>query len=249
MPKKRVSLTLEEELVERVDREASRRGRNRSQTFEDIVEEHFETRAVDTAVVLCGDPDMKSLRLFKGKPVLEHILGRLSRQAVSDVFLLIGNNSEIRERLGEEFQDLNLEYIEEEEPRGTAAALKLLEGWLDRTFLVVNGHVISDVDVSEMAEAHHREDSLATMALTTVEDPSKYGVARMKGSRILGFEQKPSEEEAPSRLINAGTYIFDSEIFDQLDTDGLDSVFEQLSEVGRLSGYIYGGKWVDIDDY
>jgi NDP-sugar pyrophosphorylase family protein len=86
------------------------------------------------------------------------------------------------------------------------------------------------------------------LALTTVEDPSRYGVARLKGRRILGFEEKPAKGKEPSRLINAGTYIFDPEIFSHLDADSLEEVFEQLASQSSLSGYIYGGKWKDIDE-
>ncbi|MFB6213206.1 MAG: sugar phosphate nucleotidyltransferase [Candidatus Nanohaloarchaea archaeon] len=246
MAKKRVSLTVEEELVERIDSEASGEDLNRSQMVEEIVESYFSRQSIDTAVVLCGDPELRSLDERDGRPVIEHILEHLQQQGFRRALLLVGRNTELREELGAAFDGLKLEYISEEQPRGTAAALRKAEGLIEGAFAVLNGHVITDVDFDEMAEVHREEDSVATMALTTVEDPSRYGVARLKGSRILGFEEKPEEGEEPSRLINAGSYLFDQEIFERLEEDSLEEVFEKLASRGELSGYIYGGEWIDV---
>ncbi len=248
MPKKRVSLTLEEELVEKIDEEASGKGLNRSQMVEDLVDGYFRGKSVDTAVVLCGDEENRSMEEYEGKPVLEHVLEHLSDEGVNRVVLLAGRNEGIEEYFGSSSSGMALDYVFEEDPRGTAAALRTVEDAVEGMFAVLNGHVISDVDLNEMMSLHREEDVLATMALTTVEDPSKYGVARLKGSRILGFEEKPEPGKEPSRLINAGTYVLDPEIFDRLDSDSLEDVFEQLASERSLAGYIYGGGWMDIDD-
>ncbi len=248
MAKKRISLTLEESLVEKIDSEASKVDVNRSQMVEELIESYFQKRSLDTAVVLCGDPDAKSLEDYSGRPVLEHILEHLSEQSISRTILLIGQNDEIESHFGSEYSGMSLEYVQEEEPRGTAAALRNVEDLIDGSFLVLNGHVISDVDFHEMGEVHRDGESVATMALTTVEDPSRYGVARLKGRKILGFEEKPESGEEPSRLINAGTYVVEPEIFDHLENNSLETVFEKLASSGNLSGYIYGGNWMDVDE-
>jgi mannose-1-phosphate guanylyltransferase len=247
MPKKRVSLTLEESLVEKIDAEADDNSINRSQQVEEILSEYLEGRGIDTAVVLCGDPENKAMNEYRGDPVLAHVLENLEEQGISRVFLLAGRNvDEIVEEFGSRFEGMELEYVSEEEPKGTAAALQNVSDEVSKPFVTVNGHVIADVDITEMMDIHRDEDSLCTMALTSVEDPSGYGVAKLKGRRILGFEEKP-EGEVFSRLINAGTYIFDPEIFSRLDEDSLEEVFEKLADSGELSGYIYGGKWKDVD--
>lgn len=248
MAKKRVSLTLEEELVEKIDSEAEADGLNRSQMVENIVELYFRDRSLDTAVVLCGDPEAKSLEKYQGRTVLEYIIDQLSEQSISRAILLIGRNEEIEDEFGAEHKGVSLEYVREEEPRGTAAALRNVEKVVDGGFVVLNGHVMSDVDLHEMLESHREQESVATIALTTVEDPSSYGVARLKGRKILGFEEKPSKGEEPSRLINAGTYVLEPEIFDYTDEDSLEDVFEKLASLRKLSGYIYGGKWMDVDE-
>jgi len=226
MSKKRVSLTLEEALVDRVDAEAEAKEVNRSQLVETIIQGYFRQQGIDTAVILCGDPELKTLELYDGKPVLSHILDNLADEGINRVVLVVGENTDIQENFGSEYHGLALEYISEEEPEGTGAAVRKVKDKVDGTFVTLNGHVIADVDLQDMLRAHEDSDSVATMALTAVEDPSSYGVARLKGRKILGFEEKPDPGKEPSRLINAGTYIFETSIFDLLDQKSLEKVFQ-----------------------
>lgn len=248
MPKQRVSLTIQESLVERVDSEADRKDVNRSQMVESILDSHFKKKGVDTAVVFCGDEELKTLELRNGKPVLSHVLDGLSEEGISRVILLVGQNDEIEENFGSEYSDLALEYVYEEEPKGTAAALSKVEDKIAETFLAVNGHVIADVDIQDMLNVHEEEGAVATMALTAVENPSEYGVARLKGRKVLGFEHRPESGDEPSRLINAGTYVLTPQIFSWLDADSMGSVFQGLASELELTGYIYGGDWQEIED-
>ncbi len=249
MGKKRISLTLEEDLVETVDARAEQEDMNRSQLIEQIVETYFRQQGIDIAVVLCGDPELNTMEEYDGKPVLQHILDHLVGQGIERAVLLSGRNREkIEGEFGSSHEGMELEYVTEDTPRGTAAALEEAEEAVNgQTFALLNGHVVTDVGLDEMLRVHREEDTTATMALTTVEDPSKYGVARLKGRNILGFEEKPEPGNEPSRLINAGTYILEPSIFDKLDSDSLEEVFEQLASDKELSGYIYGGEWKDID--
>lgn len=247
MGKKRISLTLDENLVEKIDAEAESRDINRSQTVEKITEEYFKGKGLNTALILCGDPENKTLDLYEGKPVLGHILDNLSTQGISRVILLAGQNrDEIDEQFGSSYEAMTLEYIEDKS-EGTAAALSKAEKKVNETFVALNGHVVADVDLEDMLRVHREEDSSATMALTTETSPSHYGVAKLKGRKILGFEEKPEAGEEPSQLINAGTYILESNIFEYLEAESLEKAFENLADEGLLSGYIYGGKWKDID--
>lgn len=248
MPKQRVSLTIEEALVERVDGEAERKDVNRSQMVEEILDSYFKRKGVDTAVVFCGDSDAKTLELHEGKPVLSHVLDNLSEEGISRVMLLIGQNEEIEQNFGSEYNGVALEYVYEEEPKGTAAALEQVEDKIGETFIAMNGHVIADVDIQDMLSVHEEGGNSATMALTAVEDPSNYGVAKLKGRRVLGFEERPDPGEEPSRLINAGTYVLGPGIFSRLENGSMGEVFKQLASEKELTGYIYGGDWQEIDD-
>lgn len=247
MGKKRVSLTLEEDLVEKIDAEADKKNINRSQNVEKIIDSYFKGQGLETAVVLCGDDENKTLNLYEGKPVLCHILENLADQAFSRVILLSGSNrSEIEKQFGSSYEGMALEYVEDN-AEGTAAALSKVEEKINEAFVALNGHVAADVDLEDMLRVHREESASATMALTTASSPSRYGVARLKGRKILGFEEKPEAGEEPSQLINAGTYILETEIFRHLDAESLEKAFEDLADEGLLSGYIYGGEWNDID--
>lgn len=249
MSKKRISLTLEEDLVERIDSEAEMNDVNRSRQVENIIREYFRNRSIKTAVVFCGDEELQSMEEWRGKPVLAHIIDNLDAHDIQRVILLAGKNrEEIEDHFGSQYRNAKLEYVSEDEPKGTAAALEKVEERINSTFLALNGHVISDVDLEDMLDVHREENSVATIALTTVNNPSEYGVAKLKGRTILGFEEKPSPGEEPSRLINAGTYVLEPDIFRYLDESGLEDVFERLSNLKKLSGYIYGGEWEDFSE-
>ncbi|PSH01007.1 MAG: hypothetical protein BRC30_00525 [Nanohaloarchaea archaeon SW_7_46_7] len=246
MAKQRISLTLEEELLDKVDSEAGRKNLNRSQMMEEIVQDYLSSQGLDTAVVFCGGEQAQSMEIHEGKPVLSHVLDHLTGEEIDRIILLSGSNQEeIENHFGSSYRGAAIEYFEESEPQGTAKALSKTGERIGKTFLAVNGNVLTDVDVEDMLEVHRDEGNIATMALTTVENPSEYGVVKLKGRTILGFEEKPDPGAEPSRLINAGTYIFEPEIFSQLDAEGLDTVFEHLTSDRNLSGYIYGGKWKD----
>jgi NDP-sugar pyrophosphorylase family protein len=243
MAKKRVSLTVDGELLKRVDAEADHKGLNRSQMFEKVIKSYVHSQEIDTAVIFCGGEESRSLKEIDGKPVLAHIVQHLREHNVSRIILLPGQNeSYIRKRFSWG-QGLEIEYVSEESPDGAAAALQKLEQKVGKTFLAVNGDVLADVDVEDMLKVHREESRKMTMALTTVEDTSDYGAVKLKGREILGFKEKPEPGEEPTKLVNAGTYIFEPSIFDEIDDKALDKIFKALASKKEVTGYIYGGEW------
>jgi len=131
---------------------------------------------------------------------------------------------------------------------GTAGPLKLAKDLLKKTFIVSNGDELKNINIEEMYKLHKDNKALATIALTTVNNPSVYGVARLSGSKILEFVEKPKKEEAPSNLINSGFYILEKEVIDyipkgfsMLEKD----VFPKLAKQGKLFGYPFSGQWFD----
>jgi NDP-sugar pyrophosphorylase family protein len=97
--------------------------------------------------------------------------------------------------------------------------------------------------------AHRQNKAVVTAALTTVEDPSAYGVAKLEGNRILEFVEKPSKDKAPSNLINSGLSIWEPEAL-KLIPDGFSMyekvVFPDLARQKKLYGYIFSGQWFDM---
>ena len=160
----------------------------------------------------------------------------------------------MKEKVKDYFEDgskfgVNIIYVEENEPLGTAGPLKLAKEHLNDSFLVTNGDELKNINIPRMFRLHKRKDALSTIGLTTVTDPSEYGVAKLSGSRILEFVEKPKAEDAPSNLINAGFYIMEPEVIDMIP-DGFSmlekDIFPKLAKQGRLRGFPFEGQWVDI---
>jgi mannose-1-phosphate guanylyltransferase len=113
---------------------------------------------------------------------------------------------------------MNVEVTHEEEPLGTAGALKNAESLVgDDTFLAFNGDVLTDVDLAELVRFHRDRGSVTTILLTPVEDPSAFGVVPTESDgRVTGFIEKPPPGEAPTNLINAGVYVFEPSILGRI---------------------------------
>lgn len=115
---------------------------------------------------------------------------------------------------------VELHYAVEPEPLDTAGAIRfaaLDAGVEQETLVIVNGDVLTDLDLGMLVEFHGRQGGEATLALTPVEDPSAYGVVPTDPSgRVLAFIEKPDREDAPTNHINAGTYVFEPSVIDRI---------------------------------
>ena len=144
--------------------------------------------------------------------------------------------------------NMNISYVEENEPMGTAGPLRLAKNSLRETFIATNGDELKDIDLGAMYDFHKRNNAVVTIALTTVSDPSQYGVARLDGAKILEFVEKPKKGEAPSNLINSGLYIMEPEVIDLIKPGFCMSekdVFPILAKQGKLFGFPFSGQWFD----
>ena len=258
--KERITITLDKNLIEQIDKRIDGLDiKNRSQEIELILSESLGTHIPGKAVLLVGgrgtrlrpltDNIPKALLDVQGKTITEHLFDLLKKYGVRDVVLCTGY---LREKIKEHFGDgselgVNITYIEEEKPLGTAGPLKLAKKHLNDSFIVSNGDELKNINIARMFRLHKRKNALATIALTTVDDPSHYGVARLDGSRIIEFVEKPTN--APSNLINAGFYILEPEVIDMIP-DGFSmlekDIFPKLAKMGRLRGFPFAGQWFDI---
>jgi mannose-1-phosphate guanylyltransferase len=144
-----------------------------------------------------------------------------------------------------------LRYIEEPKPLGTGGALKFAEELLDERFLMLNGDVLTDIDVTAVIEQHARTHATATLALYPVDDPSAYGLVRLNDDRSVSeFLEKPRPEQIDTNLINAGAYVLERRVLDSMPPAGTNvsierDVFPTLVGDG-LYGYAASGYWLDI---
>jgi len=261
MDRKRISMTIEERLLKEVDRTVDGIWiKNRSHAIETLVSRGLGHR-VNKALVLVGGEGTrlrpltykvpKPMLEINNRPMLEYVIENLREQGVGKVILSVGYLAEmIRGHFGDGSSlGVEITYVEEAEPMGTAGPLDLAREHLDETFLMLNGDVLSRVDVHDLIRFHRRNGGIATIVLTTVEDPSAFGVVSIKGNDVLGFVEKPKREEAPSNLINAGMYVLEPEVLDYVSKGPAmieREVFPVLAREGKLKGYLYEGKWIDI---
>ena len=189
------------------------------------------------------------------RPMIEWVIEHLARHGVDHAVLSLGYRPDA---FASAFPDgtcagVALEYAVEDEPLDTAGAIRYAArhaGFTER-FIVANGDVLTDLDVSAIVDFHDRSGAEATITLHEVDDPSRYGVVQTgDDGRVLAFVEKPPADKAPSKLINAGTYVLEPSVLDRIPDGRPVSIeretFPQLVDDGRLYATDDGGVyWLD----
>jgi len=187
-------------------------------------------------------------------PFLEHIISYLGQHQVESIILAQSHLAPVIESyFGNGRQSgVKLSYTTEDTPRGTAGAVKNAERYLDETFLVLNGDIFTDLDITTMIDFHRERRAKATIALTSVADPTGYGLIETDaGGRVTRFLEKPSWSEVTTNMINAGTYVLEPEILanipPQVNFSFEHQLFPLLLEQGELIySYPSSAYWIDI---
>jgi mannose-1-phosphate guanylyltransferase len=153
--------------------------------------------------------------------MIERVLERLAPHGIDDAVLSLGYKPDafIDAYPAGRCAGVALRYAVEDEPLDTAGAIRFaaLEAGLTDTFVVVNGDVITDLDLSELVGFHRSSGAEATISLTPVDAPSRFGVVPTdEAGRVLAFIEKPAPDEAPTNLINAGTYVLEPSVIQRI---------------------------------
>jgi mannose-1-phosphate guanylyltransferase len=189
-----------------------------------------------------------------GRPMIERVLEWLADHQVDEAILSLGYRPDafMEAYPGGEVCGVRLHYAVEDSPLDTAGAIRFaaIEGGVDDMFLVVNGDVITDLDIRELVAFHGLRSAEATIALTPVDDPSRYGVVRTDDEgRVLDFIEKPPAGEAPTNFINAGTYVLESTVLDRIPSGRRVSIeretFPELVADGGLYALGSDARWID----
>ena len=186
------------------------------------------------------------------RPFIAFMLAWLREHGVDDVVMSCGHlASGVRNVLGDGSAfGVRLRYVEEPRPLGTGGAVKYAESLLDERFLMLNGDILTDIDLSAQIAQHERTGAIGTLALVPVEDPSAYGLVRTTADgEVHAFVEKPAPDQIDTNRINAGAYVLERRALDDLTPGEPASierdVFPEL--VGRgLYGYSAEGYWLDI---
>ena len=182
------------------------------------------------------------------KPVMWYIIRLLAQAGIRDVCVTLGYMGEKIER---EFGDgralgVNLRYVYESQPLGTAGGVKNAKRFLDDDFVVVSGDAYTDFALGELVEYHRQKCALATLAAYKVQDPSRFGViVADENGLVRSFEEKPLNPI--SNLVNTGIYVCDKRILELIPDGFCDfakDVFPRL--LGNLFAKECGGFWSDI---
>ena len=196
----------------------------------------------------------KPLMPIGEKPILEILLMQMKRAGITDVTLTVGYLANLLQLF---FQDgsrlgLNIDYSYETTPLGTSGPLANVTG-LDDTFLVTNGDVLTTLDLSELIAFHKSEGAIATIASHRRKVNIDLGVVKFDGgSRIIGYEEKPSFDYS----VSMGMYVFEPRVLNYINKgeylDFPDLVLKMIAAGEKVSGYLFDGYWEDLgrpDDY
>lgn len=189
-----------------------------------------------------------------GLTMLERVLDQLSAHGIDEAILALGYLPDLfRDAYpGGSARGVRLSYAVEDEPLDTGGAIKWAAHHLglDETFLVVNGDVLTDVDIGKLIRFHKESGAAATISLVQVSDPSVFGVVPTdERGRVLRFIEKPPKDEAPTNLINAGTYVFETRALagiapgDQISVER--EIFPALAAKGSLFALESKDYWID----
>ncbi|MEA2303337.1 MAG: mannose-phosphate guanylyltransferase [Solirubrobacteraceae bacterium] len=198
----------------------------------------------------------KPIVTFVDRPFMGFMLQWLARHDVKDVVMCCGFlATKVRDVLGDGSDfGVRLSFVEEPEPRGTAGALKFAEELLEDRFLMLNGDVLTDVDLGAQLRRHEATGAVGTLGLVPVEDPSAYGLVLMDDDqRVTGFLEKPGPDQlrdVDRYLISAGIYALERSVLDLIPPDRAVSIEREVWP--RLVGEgLYGfaaedAYWLDI---
>lgn len=189
------------------------------------------------------------------RPFMVYMLEWLRGHGVDDVIMSCGFlPTKIEEALGDGSSlGLRIRYVVEPEPRGTAGALKFAEDLLDERFLMLNGDVLTDVDVSAQVAQHAATGAVGTLGLVPVADPSAYGlVLQNDDGSVKGFLEKPGADElagVDAYNISAGIYVLERSVLDMIEPDRNVSIEREIwpALVGHgLYAKVADAYWMDI---
>jgi len=188
-------------------------------------------------------------------PLIERVLAHLVSHGVTDVVLSLGYRPDafIDAYPDGRCAGATLAYAVEEQPLDTAGAIRFaaVQAGIDDSFLVFNGDVLSDLDLTALVQFHRARGAEGTIALTPVADPSPFGVVpTAPDGRVLAFIEKPAPGTAPTNLINAGAYVLETSVLDRIAPEGRVNVervtFPAMVEARTLFALPTDGYWVDV---
>src|SRR5688572_28323156 len=188
------------------------------------------------------------------RPMVERVVAHLGEHGVDEAILALGYRPDAFQAAypDDRCAGVRLHYAIEPEPLDTAGAIRFaaLDAGIAERFLVLNGDVLTDLDVGAQVAFHERIGAEGTIALHRVEDPSAFGVVPTDAEgRVTTFIEKPPPGEAPTDLINAGTYVLEPSVLERIHAGAPVNVepvtFPAMVADGSLYAFDGDTYWVD----
>ena len=192
----------------------------------------------------------KPLLPMLDRTLLEQVIYTVPSDLIDEVVVAGGYKVEMIKSYFDSIEcDFDVRIVNETEPLGTGGALGNCRDVVSDTFACFNGDIISSLDVGKLLALHKSNGGIGTLGLWEVDDPTRFGIVGLDSeNKITQFKEKPKPAEVFSNLINAGSYIFEEDIFDympigkhSLERD----VFPKLAEVRQLNGMQFDGYFID----
>ncbi len=186
--------------------------------------------------------------------MMEYNIVKLKEIGIDDFIILLYYEPEVIKR---HFEDgdkwgINITYMLPDSDYGTAGAVGYAREFLDRTFIVVSGDVVTDFDFKEILKFHSERNAKITLTLTEVDNPLEFGVVVVNGDNVIEkFIEKPRWREVISDTINTGIYVMEPEMLDFIPKseffDFARDFFPLLMNKGiTINGYVAQGYWMDV---
>lgn len=182
--------------------------------------------------------------------LLERVVEAVPTDLVDEVIVAGGYKvDQIESYFKKNEVDFDVRIVPEDEPLGTGGALGNCRDVVSGTFACFNGDIVSSLRIEPMLDLHRKNGGVGTLALWEVEDPTRFGIVGVDlEHKINRFLEKPTPEQVFSNLINAGSYIFEDEVFEWMP-HGRHSierdVFPKLASDGLLNGLPFEGYFID----
>ena len=200
----------------------------------------------------CNIP--KAMVPILNRPFLEHLVSYLEKHGMKDIILAMGCLPDpIRGYFGDgDGFGVRITYVVEEPPLGTAGAVKNAGAFLDEPFIVFNGDILTEIDLTAMMKHHREVKPKASIALTPVDNPTIYGVVETDAQGMVKrFVEKPNWDEVTSNMINAGIYILDPEVLAHVPASSYcmfeNYLFPRLLDMDEpILSYPSDAYWIDI---
>jgi len=191
------------------------------------------------------------------RPLLEHTILLLKKHNITEIVFLLYYLADL---IKDHFKDgsqfgAKISYITADVDYATAGAVKLASELVDGTFLVVSGDVITDLNISDFVQFHREKKALASVGLTSVDNPSPFGIAVAdEQDKITQFSEKPAAGQIFSHQVNMGIYLLEPEIFgwipEKREYFFAKDVFPELvKKQERIYGFNDNCYWLDVGNF